>query len=184
MLALRRSISPAALSEPGPRGQVLADLLRIATRVPDHRRVFPWRFVVFEGDARAAFGEVLERVLIAERPTATEEERAAERRRFVRAPTVVAVISSPDPAHKTPVWEQELSCGAVCMQLLNGANAFGFGGVWLTDWCAYSPGVSAALGLSGTERVAGFVYLGTPTAEPQERSRADLSAKVTHWKPG
>ena len=181
LIALRRSTSKRGLTEPGPSGAQLDDLLTVATRVPDHRRLAPWRFLVFEGDARAAFNAKAVEIQQQEDPGATETMLADTAGYFTRAPVVVAVISSPDISHKTPVWEQELSCGAVCQNLLLAANASGWAGCWLTEWIAFSPGIKALLDLSENERVAGFFYFGTAKENPQERLRPDLDAKIQRW---
>lgn len=182
LLALRRSISKRCLTEPGPGAEQLNDLLTVATRVPDHRRLAPWRFLVFEGDQRSAFNQRAVEIQKQEDPDATETMLADTACYFTRAPVVIAVISSPNVTHKTPVWEQELSCGAVCQNLLLTANASGWAGCWLTEWIAFSPGIDALLGLTEHERIAGYFYLGTATDDPQERMRADLSAKIARWQ--
>lgn len=181
LIALRRSISKRGFVEPGPDPSTLNDLLTVAARVPDHRRLAPWRFLVFEGDARAAFNSRAVKIQKQETPDATEAMLADTASYFSRAPVVVAVISSPDVSHKTPVWEQELSCGAVCLNLLLAANASGWAGCWLTEWIAFSPGIKALLGLTEDERVAGFIYLGTAKEDPQERLRPDVSEKIQRW---
>ena len=99
----------------------------------------------------------------------------------MRAPVVIAVVSSPTDDGKTPVWEQELSAGALCYNLLLAANAAGWAGVWLTEWIAFSKGIDTLLGLSETERLAGYIYLGTPTADPQERARPDVQPLIQNW---
>ncbi|MHA7899548.1 MAG: nitroreductase family protein [Henriciella sp.] len=182
LIALRRSTSKRGLITPGPGAAALDDILTVATRVPDHRRLAPWRFLVFEGDARADFNAKAVEIQKAENPDATEAMLADTAGYFSRAPVVVAVISSPDPTHKTPVWEQELSCGALCQNLLLAANASGWAGCWLTEWIAFSPGINALLGLTEHERIAGFIYLGTAKEHPQERLRPDLSAKIQRWQ--
>ena len=181
LLALRRSASKRGVIAPGPSPTALDELLTIATRVPDHRRLAPWRFLVFEGDARDAFNQRAVDIQKQEDPEATEAMLADTACYFTRAPVVVAVISSPDPTHKTPVWEQELSCGAVCYNLLLAANASGWAGCWLSEWIAFSPGIDALLGLTEDERIAGFIYLGTAKEAPQERLRPDASAKIERW---
>lgn len=181
LLALRRSISKRCLTEPGPGAEQLNDLLTVATRVPDHRRLAPWRFLVFEGDRRSAFNQRAVEIQKQEDPGATETMLADTACYFTRAPVVIAVISSPDVTHKTPVWEQELSCGAVCQNLLLAANASGWAGCWLTEWIAFSPGIDALLGLKEHERIAGYFYLGTATDNPQERMRQDLSTRIARW---
>ncbi|MEL6780866.1 MAG: nitroreductase [Pseudomonadota bacterium] len=180
-LARRRSAGKRTLRAPGPDPETLNEILRVAARVPDHRRLEPWRFIVFEGDRREAFGTILADIKASNEEDADDKTLQEERDRFLRAPVVIAVISSPDVAHKTPVWEQELSCGAVCQNLLIAANAAGWAGCWLTEWIAYDAGVSDALGLGEHERVAGFVYLGTCEARPPERPRPDMATKISRW---
>lgn len=181
LIALRRSAGKRSLTAPGPDADALDELLTIATRVPDHRRLAPWRFLVFEGDARDAFNQNAVEIQKREDPDASETMLADTACYFTRAPVVVAVISSPDPAHKTPVWEQELSCGALCQNLLLAANASGWAGCWLSEWIAFSPGVNDLLDLTETERIAGFVYLGTAKERPLERMRPDTAAKIERW---
>ena len=182
LLQKRRSVKPAAMVEPGPDPAQLQQILAIASRVPDHKKLAPWRFVVFEGAARAAFGQVLADACRAEEkepPSAARLEMEAQR--LLRAPTVVCVVSRVNPQAPAPEWEQVLSCGAACFNLCLAANAQGFGTAWLTEWYAYSPAVRARLGLAETERIAGFIYIGTPKERQADRDRPALSDIVTHW---
>lgn len=179
LLALRRSAGSKMLTSPGPSSAELDELLSIAARVPDHRKLEPWRFIVFEGASRERFGAQIEAIYKSENPEADTAELALERARFLRAPCVTAIISSPDTGHKTPVWEQQLSAGAVCYNLLLAANAAGWAGVWLTEWLAFDPQIANALNLGDDERVAGFVYLGTGKANSPERPRPDMASKIT-----
>ena len=181
LLALRRSAGKDFLGAPGPSSVEVDELLQIAARVPDHRRLEPWRFLVFEGAARAKAGDAIAARHAERTPDASEKELQKERNRFLRAPVVIAVISTPDQAHKTPVWEQELSAGAVCQNLLLAANAAGWAGVWLTEWIAFDGPFTATLGLQTDERIAGFLYLGTAKLNPPERARPALSDKITRW---
>jgi nitroreductase len=180
-LLTRRSVSAQDLAEPGPDAAQLEAILRIAARVPDHKKRAPWRFILFEGEARAAFGEVLADITQKREPEASSKRLDTERRRFLRAPVVVAVISSMKPHPAAPEWEQVLSAGAACMNLLHGAAAFGFSGNWITEWYAYDGEVADALGLGEGERVAGFVYLGTARETPKERERPDVGAITSRW---
>ncbi|WP_335613587.1 nitroreductase [Hyphomonas oceanitis] len=181
MLALRRSVGKQFLTEPGPSPSDLDELLTIAARVPDHRKLNPWRFIAFEGDARVEFGKAIAKIHGSNLPDAESQDVLHAAGLPLRAPVMVAVISSPDHTHKTPVWEQELSAGAVCHNLLLAANASGWAGVWLTEWLAFDKQVDAVLGLTEGERVAGYIYLGTATMASLERPRADMSEKVTRW---
>lgn len=182
-LAARRSAGKLTLAEPGPSPATLAELLRIAARVPDHRKLEPWRFITLTGDARKRFGARLAQIApgsaVAVSRGVTAEASAGLP---LRAPCVVVVISSPDHNHKTPVWEQELSTGAVCYNLLLAARAAGWGAVWLTDWMSYDPGVNGVLGLGDGERIAGYIYIGTSTAYAPDRPRPDMAEKVTAWE--
>ena len=182
LLLKRRSAKPAMLAAPGPTSEQLTTILTAATRVPDHKRLEPWRFIVFEGEARAAFGRVLLKACLAEeKETPTAGRLETERMRLLRSPTVVAVISRTTPNPAAPEWEQILSCGAVCFNLCLAATALGFGTCWITEWYAYSPGVRAALKLAGNERIAGFVYIGTAKERQPERERPLLAKVVSRW---
>jgi nitroreductase len=182
LLLTRRSVKAGMLDEPGPGPEQLRTILTAAARAPDHKKLVPWRFLIFEGDARAAFGGVLAKACAAEEkepPSAVRLE--AERTRLMRAPCVVAVVSAVTPNPAAPEWEQVLSCGAVGMNLCLAANAMGFATCWLTEWYAYSPAVKAALQLADNERVAGFIYIGTARERPEDRERPDLARIATRW---
>lgn len=183
LLARRRSTPIAMLGGPGPDAGAVKEILRLAARVPDHRRVGPWRFIVIDGDVHgAALGERLDGVRAAELGADyTDDDKAAVLAMFTRAPICIGVVSSPDPAHKTPVWEQEMSAGAACQNLLLAANAMGWAGVWMSDWCAYSNGAREVFGVKPGEKIAGFIYLGTAKQDPPERPRPDLEARVSYW---
>lgn len=181
LMRLRRSTSPELMSEPGPPAEILRTILEIGARAPDHRRVYPFRFVVIEGERRAVAGDLLARRL-AETDAAADAARLdVERRRFTRAPVVIVVASRVDHAHKTPEWEQVLTAGAVCENLLVAANAHGFASCWLTEWAAYDEGVREGLGLAMSERVAGFIYMGSARENPKERPRPELDALITRF---
>ncbi len=182
LLSSRRSVKPDRLLAPGPQPQELETMLRIASRVPDHKKLAPWRFIVLEGDARAKLGDVIADACIAEEPERPSDVRLAmERGRLTRAPLVVAVISRVTPHRSAPEWEQILSAGAACLNLCLAANALGYGTSWITEWIAYSPRVREALQLADNERIAGFVYIGTPAEAPHERDRPALADIVSRW---
>ncbi|MGV8840210.1 MAG: nitroreductase family protein [Bauldia sp.] len=182
-LATRRSIPAAFLAEPGPDAEALGRILRVATRVPDHGKLAPWRFVVIEGEARRAAGEALAARRAERSPPPRPEELDAERERFARAPTVIVLVSRMVASEKATEWEEILSAGAVAMNLLNAAHALGYAANWLTDWPAYDDGVRTLLGLGEGERIAGFFHIGTPCMPPQERWRPELGPLVTRWTP-
>ncbi len=183
LLALRRSANKLMITAPGPTASALDQMLEIAARVPDHHKLSPWRFIVFEGEARAQFGEVLMHAFTTANPAADAKDVHKARDLFLRAPSVVAVISAPVDDGRTPRWEQELSAGAACMTLLIAANASGFAGCWLTEWPAYNSEVHSALGMAPGEKIAGFIYLGTAVAAPPERARVESAALIRRWKP-
>jgi nitroreductase len=172
------------MAGPGPDKVQIETILRAAARVPDHGKMFPWHFIVFEGAARAQVGELLAKAWQAENPEQTEPAKLElEAARFTRAPLVIGVISRMREG-KHPLWEQILSAGAACQNLCLAANGLGFGTNWLTEWYSYSPAFKAALGLDARDHVAGFIYIGTATAMPEERDRPDMAAITTHWAPG
>lgn len=181
-LSRRRSALVRAMTAPGPNAAQLQLILQIAARVPDHRKLFPWRFLIFEGKARAQFGEHLARLFKNDCPDMPADRVNHERSRFERAPLIVGVVSSPkDCPRGTPVWEQELSAGAVCMNMLLAARASGFAAQWLTEWYAFDGRVDEILGLEKNERMAGFIYIGTGTEDPMERPRPILDDITKRW---
>ncbi len=182
LLMRRRSTVANNMGEPGPTPDQIDDLLRITTRVPDHGKLAPWRFIIFEHDARASFGKVLRKCFAAANPDASSDILDFEEKRFTRAPLVIAVISRVREKYKIPEWEQQLSVGAVCQNLLIGASAMGFAAQWITEWYAFDQNVKDTLSLKSGERVAGFIYIGTATEAPRERVRPDTPALVRRWK--
>jgi nitroreductase len=178
-LALRRSTSAVTLAEPAPGADQLADLLRLAARVPDHGKLSPWRFVVLEGAGKAAFAGRLE-ALAGQRG---DPQLVAKLAKLKIPPLAVVVVSSPKAGAAIPEWEQILSAGVVCANLLYAALAMGFGANWITDWYSYDADAGAILGLAPGERVAGFVLIGTPREPPLERERPTLDPLVSHWSP-
>ena len=181
LLLSRRSGSAKAMTGPGPDPAELRQILAAGARVPDHGKLFPWRFIVFEGEARTRMGETLVKALTETDPNASPDRLEQERGRFLRAPVVVGVVSRVREYHPIPVWEQELSAGAVCQTMLIAAHALGYVANWITEWCAYHQTVKDALGLKSGERIAGFIYIGTPAVPLEERVRPDLDSLITQF---
>ncbi|WP_296814375.1 nitroreductase [Brevundimonas sp.] len=175
-LARRRSAPAQSLAAPGPAADQLARILEVAARTPDHGKLFPWRFVIIEGEAKS-------RLVAALRPLAEGQADPAKAAnvlaKLANPPVSVLVVSRPVEGHKVPVWEQQLSAGAVCMNLSHAAAAFGFSASWITDWYSYDPAARPLLGLEAGEQVAGFVHLGTLAEPPLERPRPDMAEIVS-----
>jgi nitroreductase len=182
LLRTRRSGRPRDLVAPGPSLDQLRDILEIAMRSPDHGKLHPWRFVHIPVDRRADFAALLQRAYLAENPTPGRLEIEANARFAHQAPELVVALSSPTPGHKIPLWEQQLSCGAACMNLLLATHAMGFAAGWVTGWAAYSDEVLAAFG-APPERIAGFIFIGTPGADLEERLRPEPDAVISTWAP-
>ena len=180
-LKTRRSVKPREMSGPGPSPAELETILTVGSRVPDHGKLAPWRFIVFEGDARRKAGDAIATAFKADHPEAKDEHVAFERERLARAPLVVAVVSRAGPHVKIPEWEQVLSAGAAAMNLVTAAHALGFGATWITEWYAYDRRVLDALGLSANEKIAGFVHVGRPKQPPEDRPRPPLADIVTRF---
>jgi nitroreductase len=180
-LQKRRSVPPKWLGEPGPSPDEISTMLTVAARVPDHGKLAPWRFILIEGEARHRLGEALAKAYQADNPNAGAEQIAAERQRFTHAPLVVAVVSRVTPHVKIPDWEQVLSSGAVCMNLLQAATALGYGASWLTGWAAFDRRILEVLGLRPGERIAGFIHIGTAKETPADRDRPNLADIVTRF---
>lgn len=178
-LATRRSIAIPALNAPAPEGEQLDRILRMAMRVPDHGKLHPWRFILVRGEAAGRLGREMAKIAQAKEGPLSEGRRQFEENRFTRAPLVVAVVSTARPHFKIPEWEQELSVGAVTMNLIHAFYAEGYATNWITEWVAYDETAKAALGIAPEEKVAGFIYVGTPAEPPVERPRPSLAEIVT-----
>ena len=177
-LRRRRSTSAVTLAAPAPSAAQVAELIRLAARVPDHGKLAPWRFIVLEGDDKAAFANRLDLL------TQDREDAAAAAKKLGKLkvpPLAIAVVASPRAA-AIPEWEQLLSAGAVCTNLTYAALAMGFGANWITDWYAYDAQACALLGLAAHEKVAGYILIGTPREAPLERERPDAAALTTQWR--
>jgi nitroreductase len=181
LLKTRRSIKPIELAGPAPTAAEIETLLTIASRVPDHGKLTPWRFIVFEGDARLKAGAKIAEVFKLNRPEATPDQVHMEGKRLARAPLVIAVVSRAGAHVKIPEWEQVLSAGAAATSLVFAAHAMGFAASWLTEWYAYDRRVLDGLGLAPNERIAGFVHIGRPVKPAEDRPRPPLSEIVTRY---
>lgn len=180
-LETRRSASAKAMAGPGPTAAQLETILKAAVRVPDHGKLNPWRFILFEGKARARFGQAMRARWRELHPAHGEETLGIVEGLFLRAPCVLAVVSTARTHPKIPIWEQQLSAGAVCLTILHAATAQGFGCQWNTDWIAYDRAIAGVMGLTEDERVAGFIYIGTPAAPLEDRPRPDPASLLTRW---
>jgi nitroreductase len=182
LLETRRSAKPRELVGPGPSAEELERILTIAARIPDHGQLHPWRFVTVAEDQRDAFAELLQQALREENPEATDVRRQKEENFAHYAGQLVVLVSAPVENHKIPVWEQQLSAGAAGMNLLSAAHALGYVAGWVTGWRAYSERVRAAFCGPG-ERIAGFIFIGQPARDLEERQRPSLSEVCRPWKP-
>lgn len=180
LLQTRRSGKPRDLIAPGPDAGQLRSILEIALRTPDHGKLAPWRFVIVPLEKRDALAELLETAYRAEKPEAGRLEIEAMHQFAHQAPLLVVALSAPAEGSKIPLWEQELSAGAAIMNLLHATHALGFAGGWLTGWPSYNEDVRAAFA-QGKERIAGFVFIGTPGKEQEERPRPEYDNIVSVW---
>ncbi|ODT78744.1 MAG: nitroreductase [Pelagibacterium sp. SCN 64-44] len=180
-LLTRRSVGNAFLKEPGPDAAELEQMLTIATRVPDHGKLTPWRLVVIEGEARRKAGDKLAEIAARKIANIDAAGLEIERQRFLPAPLTIGVISSPKENPKVPEIEQLLSAGNVAFNLVHAAHALGFAASWVTRWYAFDPEAAAMLGVREGERFVGFVQIGTPSVVIEDRDRPDLANIVSHW---
>jgi len=180
LLATRRSGKPREMVAPGPDAAELATILAIAARTPDHGKLFPWRMIVVPADRRDALGQLLLDALAVEDPDCLAAKHDAAIEFATQAPALVVLVSAPVVGHKIPLWEQELSSGAVAMNLLIATHAMGFVGGWITGWPTYSEIVRAAFCEPG-QRIVGFFFLGSPGRPLEERPRPDMARIASIW---
>ena len=182
LLETRRSGRPREMIGPGPSEADLERILTIAARTPDHGKLFPWRFVTVGAAQRDALAELLHQALAEHDPAATAAHHEKEDEFAHNGGSLVVLVSAPVQGHKIPAWEQELSCGAAGMNLMLAAHAMGYVAGWLTGWRAYNERVRAAFCGPG-ERIGGFLFIGKPGRELEERPRAPLATVVRPWVP-
>lgn len=178
-LESRRSIPIPALGAPAPNAAQIEAILTIASRVPDHGKLAPWRFVLYRGDVAMKIGKALAALVEAREGTLGEGRRTMEENRFSRSPLVIGVISTAKPHVKIPEWEQLMSAGAATMNLIHAAHSMGFGANWVSEWVAYDEGAKAILGIAPEEKTVGFIHIGTPSEPPVDRPRPALADIVT-----
>lgn len=181
LLTTRRSIKPRDMNGPGPSPAELETILTVGARVPDHGKLAPWRFIVFEGDARVRAGEVIAGVFARKNPQAAPADIDTERKRLTDAPLVIGVVSLTKPHPKVPAWEQELSAGASAMNIVTAATALGYGACWLTGWFAFDRDVLAGFGLKPEEKLVGLIHVGNVAKPSEDRPRPALSDIVTRF---
>lgn len=181
LLKTRRSVKPREMRGPGPSAAELETILTVGARVPDHGKLTPWRFIIFEGDGRLRAGEVIAAVFARKNPQATPAEIDVEKRRLTDAPLVIGVVSLTKPHPKVPPWEQELSAGASAMNIVTAATALGYGACWLTGWFAFDRDVLDRLGLKADEKLAALIHIGTPARPSEDRPRPALADIVTRF---
>ena len=180
LLRTRRSGKPRDLVAPGPDAKQLRAILEVALRTPDHGKLAPWRFIIVPQEQRGRLAALLESAYRREKPDAGRLELEAMHQFANQAPALVVALSAPVSGSKIPVWEQELSSGAAIMNLLHATHAMGFAAGWLTGWPAYNEDVRSAFAQAG-ERIAGFIFIGTPGKAQEERPRPDYDQIVSIW---
>jgi len=181
-LLKRRSVVAKEMVGPGPTDDELQTILRVATRVPDHGKLAPWRIQILRGAGQRRLGDLFARLFAADNPTANEKQIAFERDRPSRAPLLLVVTSKPIIPHKIPAFEQTMSVGAVCQNILNAATALGYGAQWLSEWPAFRREVHELLGHDGPhDQIAGFMYIGTAPNPPSERPRPVVEGVCSEW---
>jgi nitroreductase len=181
LLKTRRSVKPREMTGPGPSPAELETILTIGSRVPDHGKLAPWRFIVFESDARLRAGEIIAGVFAKKNPNASPADIEVEKRRLTDAPLVIGVVSLTKPHPKVPPWEQELSAGASAMNIVTAATALGYGACWLSGWFSFDRDVLDGLGLKADEKLAGFIHIGKVSKPSEDRPRPVLSDIVTRF---
>lgn len=181
LLKTRRSMKPREMTAPGPSAAEIETILTIGARVPDHGKLAPWRFILFEGDARVRAGEIIAKVFSKKNPQASSAEIETEKKRLTDAPLVIGIVSFTKPHPKVPPWEQELSAGASAMNIVTAATALGYGACWLTGWFAFDRDVLDGFGLKPDEKLAGLIHIGTASKTSEDRPRPSLSDIVTRF---
>lgn len=179
-LSSRRSGRPRDMIAPGPSDAQIEHIVTTALRTPDHGKLTPWRVIQVESGQRGLLAAELTKAYQREKPDAGRLEMEAMETMAHQSPTLLVIISSPITSTKIPLWEQQLSCGAFCMNMLHAIHAHGFVGGWITGWPTYNDDVRDLFG-NAPERIAGFIFAGTAGAELAERPRPALESILSKW---
>ena len=180
-LATRRSGKARDMIAPGPDAAQLREIIALSLRTPDHGKLAPWRIVTVADDQRDALAALLKQAWVKENPGAAGMDLSALEQFARQAPTLLVLLSTPVQGSKVPVWEQQMSAGAVGMNLLHAAHAHGFVGSWLTGWAAYSPEVASAFGAGEGDTIVGYFFIGTASRDLDERPRPEYDDVVRSW---
>jgi nitroreductase len=180
----RRSVVAANLAEPGPNEDELNTIIEIGLRVPDHSRCGPWRIQIIRKEGQAKLGELYGDLFAKEDEEPTEEKISYWRQRPQSAPILLAITCYPnmEKMHKIPLWEQILSGGAMCQNILNASHAMGYSAQWLSEWPAYHNDVKNFLGHKEDIEIYGFMFIGTAIEPPKERKRIGAEDVVSEWR--
>lgn len=183
LLLTRRSSDVKKITAPAPQGDDLQHILTAAARVPDHGKLAPWKLLLLHEAGQKKLGQFCADLFLKQYPDAAGDQKLIdhEKARFTRAPLVIAVLSTPKESVKAPVWEQEMSAGAVCMNILHACYALGYGAKWLSEWPAFRDEVVQELGGKKGDKIAGFIYIGTKSEELDDRERPNLSEVVAQY---
>ncbi len=187
-LLKRRSVVAKKMLPQEPTASDLENIIACGLRVPDHSNVQPWRLVIVQGEARAQFDQqiILPAAIAANKADKKDElsemQLELESNRMQRSGLVIAVLHTPVVPHKIPLWEQQLSAGAVCTNLLIAAQSLDYAAQWITEWLAYDASVISALGGDpDRDKVAGFIHIGQKKQQPDERKRPVAGDKISFW---
>lgn len=179
LLLTRRSLSAKQMVEPAPTSEEVETILRCGIRVPDHKKLAPWRIQVVQGDARLEVGKIWGDVFKKKNPAASDEQVQFEANRATRAPLFL-IVSTRISTDKIPHWEQVLSGGAVCQNIIIATNALGYYAQWVSEWVAYDEDIKTALGIEAGDEILGYIYIGSAEEAPTERERPNFDDIVTY----
>ena len=182
-LRTRRSVVAANLSDPGPTDDELNTIIDIGLRVPDHGRCGPWRIQIIKKEGQSRLGELYKRLFAEEDENPTAERIDYWRLRPQSAPILLAITCYPNEEKlaKIPLWEQTLSGGALCQNILNASHAVGYSAQWLSEWPSYHKEVKKLLGHAENIELYGFIFIGTAIEPPKERKRVGAEEIVSNW---
>lgn len=152
-MATRRSVSKVGPET--PTDAELADLLDAVTPVADHKSLRPWRLITLRGDDRMRLANALDAAA-----GVTREPGEFNSKPF-RAELLIAIVASPREHPKVPEWEQHATAAGAGHLLSLALWQAGWGVMWRTGLLVNSPEVRAVHGLTDTEKLLGWLYVGS-----------------------
>lgn len=169
LIRTRRTSMLVDATRPVPH-DLIEQLCRLAQWAPNHKRTWPWRFAVIEGDARGRLGNLIADAMVAMGDP--PEKIAKTRGKYVRTPATLVVGAAPgDSPLRTA--ENRDAVAAGIQNLMLGATAAGLATYWGSCPKGANDVVARWCGFQADTHVTALIYLGWASTDVAAPERPD-----------